>query len=121
MPHEARLGKILTDRGLAQFGDALINFACSLALTEKTGQPKGTRVPDRTLADAAVKADLRSRLPRRIGRGEVANSLEALLGFVWLEKLLTMDEILTCLRADSMSSTENFVKLARLALSRLEA
>jgi hypothetical protein len=114
------LSKILTDNGLAQFGDALLNFATSLALTETTGSPVGTKVPDRTLAEAAVKAGLRKHLPRRVGRGDVANSLEALLGFVWLEKLMTLDEIVACLKIESITPSQNFARLADLAFTRLE-
>jgi len=85
MLDDQHLAGVLTDHGLAQFGDALLNFVFSLALTETTGRPRGTKVSDKTLAEAAARAGLRKYLPRRIGRGDVANSLEALLGFVWLK------------------------------------
>jgi len=120
MQHRQTLSKVLTDSALAQFGDALLNFAYSLALTETTGHPKGTKVPDKTLAEAAVKAGLRKHLPKRIGRGDVANSLEALLGHVWLEKLMTLDEIVICLKAESIAVSQNFATLAEVALARLE-
>jgi hypothetical protein len=117
---EENLTRILTSKGLAQFGDALLNFAYSVALTEKIGRPRGTRVPDKVLAEAAVKAGLRKHLPRRVGRGEVANGLEALIGHSWLEKHLTLDDMLTCLKVESLTPANNFAKLAELALSRLE-
>lgn len=120
MYNEEEVTRILTNNGFAQFGDALLNFAYSLALTQTTGRPTGTRVSDKLLAEAAVKAGLRRFLPKRIGRGDVANSLEALLGFTWLEKHLTIDEILTSLKADSSTSAKSFARLATLALSRLE-
>ena len=110
----------MTSKGLAQFGDALLNFAYSLALTETIGRPRGTRVPDKVLAEAAVKAGLRKYLPRRVGRGEVANGLEALIGHSWLEKHLTLDDILACLKVESLTPADNFATLAELALSRLE-
>jgi hypothetical protein len=110
----------LTSKDLAQFGDALLNFAYSLALTEKTGKPRGTRVPDKALAEAAVKAGLRKLLPRRVGRGDIANGLEALLGYSWLEETLTLDEIVECLKTEALSPADNFAKLAQLALSKLE-
>jgi ribonuclease III-like protein len=113
------LTRILTNRELAQFGDALMNFAYSLALTEKTGNPTGTRVPDKVLAEAAVKAGLRRSLPRRVGRGEIANGLEALLGYSWLQRHLTLDEISSCLKTESLTPADNFARLAELALSRL--
>src|SRR5437879_11669574 len=113
------LGKILGDTGLAQFGDSLLNFAYSIALTETTGRPRGTRIQDKILADAAAKAGLRKHLPRRVGRGDVANSLEALLGHVWLQKMITLEEIVACLKTENLDPSKNFSVLAEVALSKL--
>lgn len=113
------LQAIVTDSGLAQLGDALLNFAFSMALTEKTGKPTGTRVSDRILAEAAVRAGLRDDLPRRVNRGDVANSLEALLGFVWMAKLISLEEIIECLKTESLDPSQNFSQLASLAISRI--
>ncbi len=115
-----RLARILRDSGLAQFGDSLVNFAYSVARTDTTGKPTGVKVQDRVLAEAAAKAGLRKFLPRRVGRGEVANSLEALLAHSWLQKQLVLDDIVACLKEDWMIPTENFRRLAELALARLE-
>ena len=111
--------KILTNAGLAQFGDSLLNFAYSVALTETTGRPKGTKVQDRILADGATKAGLRKLLPRRVSRGDVANSIEALLGHVWLQKMITLEEIVACLKTENLDPSKNFSALADVALSRL--
>ncbi len=119
MANKSGLAKILTDQHLAQFGDALLNFAYSLALTEVSGQPKGTKVKDKILAEAAVKSGLRQHLPRRVDRGDVANSLEALLGHAWLEKRVSLDEIVTRLKTSSLDPADDFTRLAELALSRL--
>ncbi len=113
------IGRILTNTGLAQFGDSLLNFAYSVALTETTGRPRGIKVQDKILADAAAKAGLRKRLPRRVGRGDVANSLEALLGHVWLQKMITLEEIVSCLKLENLNPSKNFSVLADLALSKL--
>ena len=119
---EEDLARILTDKGLAQFGDSLLNFAYSIAVTKSTGKPKGFKVQDKVLAEAAVKAGLRKLLPRRVGRGEVANSLEALLGHSWLEKLVTLEEVVSCLSDESnLIPSENFAKLAEMALARIKA
>ena len=120
MLDDQHLAGVLTDHGLAQFGDALLNFVFSLALTETTGRPRGTKVSDKTLAEAAARAGLRKYLPRRIGRGDLANSLEALLGFVWLKKLLTLDEMLNCLKTEGFTDTQNFAQLAEFALARMK-
>ena len=113
------IARILTNTGLAQFGDSLLNFAYSVALTETTGRPRGIKVQDRILADAAAKAGLRKRLSRRVGRGDVANSLEALLGHVWLQKMITLEEIVSCLKLENLDPSKNFSVLADLALSKL--
>ena len=113
------IGRILTNTRLAQFGDSLLNFAYSVALTETTGRPRGIKVQDKILADAAAKAGLRKRLPRRVGRGDVANSLEALLGHVWLQKMITLEEIVSYLKLESLDPSKNFSVLADVALSKL--
>ena len=113
------LGKILTNPGLAQFGDSLLNFAYSIALTETTGRPRGTKVQDRILADAAARVGLRKLLPRRVNRGDVANSLEALLGHVWLQKMITLEEIVAPLKTENLDPSKRFSVLADIALSRL--
>ena len=114
------LGKILTDARLAQFGDSLLNFAYSIALTETTGLPRGTKIQDKILADAAAKAGLRKLLPRRVGRGDVANSLEALLGHVWLQKMITLEEIVVCLKTENLDPSKNFSHLVEISLSKLK-
>ena len=117
--NEEDLGKILRNTGLAQFGDSLLNFAYSVALTEITGRPRGTKVQDKILADAAARAGLRKRLPRRVGRGDVANSLEALLGHVWLQKMIKLEEIVACLKTENLDPSKNFSVLVDIALSKL--
>jgi hypothetical protein len=117
--NDEALRNILTSRDLAQFGDSLLNFAYSIALTETTGRPKGTKVQDKILADAATRAGLRKRLPRRVGRGDVANSLEALLGHLWLQKMITLEEIVNCLKKDNLEPIKNFSILVETALSKL--
>ena len=114
------LGKFLTDTGLAQFRDSRLNFAYSIALAETTGRPRGTKVQDKILADAAANAGLRKRLPRRVGRGDVANSLEALLGHVWLQKMITLEEIVACLKTENLDPSKNFSALVEIALSKLK-
>jgi hypothetical protein len=116
---DENLDKILTNTGLAQFGDSLLNFAYSIAVTETTGRPSGIKVQDRILADAAARAGLRKHLPRRVGRGDVANSLEALLGHAWLQRMITLEEIVSCLKTENLDPSENFSTLADLALSKL--
>src|SRR5205809_7589023 len=118
MLDDQHLAGVLTDHGLAQFGDALLNFVFSLALTETTGRPRGTKVSDKTLAEASARAGLRIYLPRRIGRGDVTNSLDALLGCVWPKKLLSLDEMLNCLKTEAFPDTQNYSQHAEFPLAR---
>jgi Ribonuclease III len=117
--NDEALVKVLTNTGLAQFGDSLLNFAYSIALTETLGRPRGIKVPDRILADAAAGAGLRKLLPRRVNRGDVANSIEALVGYAWLQKKITLDEIVGCLKEENLEPFKNFSVLATLALSKI--
>ena len=114
-----RLTRILRDRKLAQFGDSLLNFSYSLALTRTTKRPVGVKVKDKLLADAAGKAGLRKYLPRRVDAGDVANSLEALVGEAWLLEKVTLEEIVACLVPDEIDQSKGFIKLAQLTLERL--
>ena len=107
------------DKSLAQFGDSLLNFAYSLALTETTGKPRGLKIQDKILAEASVKSGLRKHMPRRVDRGDVANGFEALLAYAWIGKHITLDEIVYQLKQDSMFQSENFARLADVALSRI--
>jgi len=117
---DEELTRILTDKGLAQFGDSLLNFAYSIAVTRTTGKPRGFKVQDKILAEAAIKAGLRKLLPRRVNRGEVANSVEAILGYAWLGKLVTLDEVVNSLSDESyLIPSENFARLAEMVLSRV--
>jgi hypothetical protein len=114
-----RLSNIIRDGKLAQFGDSLLNFSYSLAVTRTTKQPVGIKVKDKLLADAATKAGLRKYLPRRVDAGDVANSLEALVGEAWLLEKITLEEIVACLVPDEIDQSKGFVSLAQLALERL--
>ncbi|HZD12841.1 MAG TPA: ribonuclease III family protein, partial [Candidatus Binatus sp.] len=114
-----QLPTILTDRRLAQFGDSLLNFAYSLALTRETRKPIGVKVKDKVLANAAVSAGLRQYLPRRVNVGDVANSLEALVAEALLQEKLNLEEIVNCLTPQTLDPSEGFAKLGLLSLERL--
>jgi hypothetical protein len=116
---EADLRRILLDKNLAQFGDSLLNFAYSLALTEITGKPTGFKIQDKVLAEASVKSGLRKHLPRRVNRGDVANGFEALVAYAWIEKRINLDEIVSLLKKDRLSHIENFTELADTIMSRI--
>ncbi len=115
----AELRKILTDRSLARLGDAYINFIYSLALTEIAGEPKGIKVSDSTLAEAARVSGLRKLLPKRTRRNDAANAVEALLIYAWRSKLVATEEAVDVLKRNA-GPQENFAYLIELTAKRLQ-
>ena len=69
-----------------------MNFLYSLALSKKKGEPTGTKVESRLLADAFKKAGLRKLLPSRIDRHKQADAAEALIVYAWIRGSMTMEE-----------------------------
>jgi hypothetical protein len=92
------LTQILTDRKLAQLGDAYINFVYSLALSQKKGKPSGAKVKGTALAEAMRKAGLRKHLPSRIDKHVLSDAAEALVVYAWLHKLLTLEDSVETLK-----------------------
>jgi hypothetical protein len=91
-PQYKSLSEVLLDQKLASLGDAYVNFLYSIALSKKMGEPTGTKVEGRLLADAFKKAGLRKLLPSRINRHKQADAAEALIVYAWMRGLMTMEE-----------------------------
>jgi len=91
-PQYESLREVLMDQKLAKLGDAYVNFLYSLALSKKKGEPAGTKVAGRLLADAFKKAGLRKFLPSRIDRHKQADAAEALIVYAWIRGSMTMEE-----------------------------
>ncbi|MGD9130830.1 MAG: ribonuclease III family protein [Candidatus Bathyarchaeota archaeon] len=92
VPQYESLSQVLMDQKLASLGDAYVNFLYSLALSKKNGEPTGTKVKGRLLADAFKKAELRKFLPSRIDRHKKADAAEALIVYAWIRGSMTMEE-----------------------------
>jgi hypothetical protein len=101
------LSEVLMDQKLAKLGDAYVNFLYSLALSKKKGEPDGTKVKGRLLADAFKKAGLRKFLPSRIDRHKQADAAEALIVYAWIQNSVTMEEALEILEQNK-DATEAF-------------
>ena len=86
------LAQVLTDKPLAALGDAYVNFAYSLALSKRTGKPRGKKVKGAPLAEAVRKAGLRQSLPTRIDKHIISDAAEALLVYAWLNNFITLEE-----------------------------
>jgi Ribonuclease III len=86
------LKEVLTDHGLASLGDSYVNFAYSLALSNRKRTPEGTKVKGSILAEALRRAGLREHLPSRMSRHALADAAEALIVYAWLSDRLTLNE-----------------------------
>jgi hypothetical protein len=118
MPQYESLSEVLMDQKLAKLGDAYVNFLYSLALSKKKGEPDGTKVKGRLLADAFKKAGLRKFLPSRIDRHKQADAAEALIVYSWIQNSVTMEEALEILEQNKEDATEAFSVLLLTAKNR---
>ena len=104
------LTAILTDHKLAALGDAYVNFAYSLALSERKGQPFGAKVKGVVLAKAFRKAGLRKHMPSRITSHMLADAAEALIIYAWLHDYMKLEECVAILY-EAEDSVEGFTQL----------
>ncbi|NJE01875.1 ribonuclease III family protein [Thermococcus sp. JdF3] len=103
-----RYERNFTDRGLSKFGDSLVNFVFSLALSEYLGRPTGERVPNASLTIALELAGLRHVIPPRTdkhGKGDIA---EAIFAYAWLEGKITVDEAVRILEENFTGDVTHF-------------
>lgn len=97
-----------TDKGLSKFGDSLVNFVFSLALSEYLGRPTGERVPNASLSIALELAGLRHVIPPRTdkhGKGDIA---EAIFAYAWLEGNITVEEAVEILMKNFSEDVTHF-------------
>lgn len=112
------LQELLLDKDLAGLGDSYVNFAYSLAMSQRHGHPMGAKVNNQVLADAVEKSGLRKFLPHRVDRHKRGNAAEALLVFAWLQELLELDRCVKTLR-EQADLTKAFAVLLREVLDKL--
>ncbi len=97
--------KIGTDKGLAKIGDAVVNLAYSVAksmyLTKinsnhqviRTGEKVNRKILSNALKNAKMKEIARSRADAH----DLADSVESLIAYVWLNDKMTLTEIIDIL------------------------
>lgn len=111
--------EVLTDHKLAALGDVFINFAYSLALSARKGQPSGAKVRGAILARAVLKTGLREHMPSRISSHMMADAAEALIVYAWLRKHITLEECVATL-CKSENSVEGFAELLATIKKRIK-
>ncbi|MEM3550389.1 MAG: ribonuclease III family protein [Candidatus Bathyarchaeia archaeon] len=111
--------KVLTDHGLASLGDAYINFAFSLAVSEKSGKPSGAKVKGSLLAQAFRKAGLREYMPSRVSRHSLADAAEAMIVYAWLCGYISLEESISIL-VDNEDAVEGLSQLLTTIKERIK-
>ena len=86
------LDEVLVDHELASLGDSYVNFVYSLAISNRRGNPFGTKVKGSVLAEALRKVGLREFLPSRMSRHNLADAAEALIVYAWLSGWISLEE-----------------------------
>jgi hypothetical protein len=119
-----------TDKGLAKIGDAIINLAYSVAksiyLTKNNLSDKvirtGKKVSKNILEIALKNANMKSFARTRADAHDLADTVEALVAYVWFINKMSVKEIINLL-ADNLSGdlfnrTEE-IKSATVAFTNL--
>lgn len=110
---------ILRDKGLASFGDALVNFLFSIAVTRSLGKPTGLRMDNKILAEAVKRSRLRSLIPRRTDRKTAGDYAEAVIAYAWLEGVMTTDGFIKMLMKDIDNPVNAFKNIIEKILEDL--
>jgi hypothetical protein len=90
-----------TDKGLAKIGDGIVNLTYSIAksivLTHNSKSNKsirtGLKVSKTILANALKEANMKAFSRTRADAHDLADTVEALIAYIWLIKKMTIEEI----------------------------
>lgn len=98
-----------TDKGLAKIGDGIVNLAYSMAksiyLTKNSSNKiwrTGLKVSQTILSNALKNADMKSFARTRADAHDLANTVEAIIAYIWLLNKMTLKEIINFL-AENLS------------------
>ena len=98
-----------TDKGLAKIGDGIVNLAYSVAKSiyltrnnlNKEVVRTGLKVSKKILSNALKNANMKNFAKNRADAHDLANTVEAIVAYVWLSNKMSLKEIIDFL-------TENF-------------
>lgn len=117
-----------TDKGLAKIGDGVVNLTYSIAksiyLTKVNKNNRnvrtGLKVSKKILAEALKKANMKDFSKSRADAHDLADTVEALIAYVWFSDRMTIEDIVNCL-VDSLTGDLNIrseeIKNATIALT----
>ena len=119
-----------TDKGLAKIGDGVVNLAYSVAksifLTNNSTNKKivrtGLKVNRTILSNALKNANMKNFAKNRGDAHDLADSVEAIIAYVWLSNKMTLSDIIDILKnnfegdlriksQEVKSATQAFTKL----------
>jgi len=91
-----------TSKGLAKIGDELVNFVYSVAksvyLTKNSSNNKpiltSKKVGKKILAAALKEANMKQFARNRADAHDLADTVEAIIGYIWLSKKMQIDELI---------------------------
>ena len=119
-----------TDKGLAKLGDGIVNLSYSVAksiyLTKNnsnnTISRTGLKVSKRILANAIKNAEMRKFAKNRADSHDLADTVEALVAYVWLSNNITLNEIIDLLHrnlAGNLYNRQEEISNATIAFTEL--
>ncbi len=120
--------EIGTDKGLAKIGDGIVNLTYSIAksifLTENSSTilRTGIKVNKTILSNALKNANMKNFAKNRADAHDLANTVEAIIAFVFLNDKMTLNEIIDFLKDNLIGNIENRtqeIKYASIAFTNL--
>ena len=119
-----------TDKVLAKLGDGIVNLSYSVAksiyLTKNnsnnTISRTGLKVSKRILANAIKNAEMRKFAKNRADSHDLADTVEALVAYVWLSNHITLNEIIDLLYeklAGNLYNRQEEINNATIAFTEL--
>lgn len=102
-----------TDKGLAKIGDGIVNLAYSIAksiyLTESSSNVlrTGLKVNKTILSNALKNAGMKNYAKNRADAHDLANTVEAIIAYVFLNNKITLNEIIDFLQENLSGNIQN--------------
>lgn len=118
------------DKGLAKIGDSIVNLTYSVAksiyLTKNNSNSRiirtGMKVSKKILAEALKEANMKIYAKTRADSHDLADTVEALIAYIWLSEKMSTKEIIDFLANNLSGDLNNRVEevnSARSAFTRL--
>lgn len=119
-----------TDKGLAKIGDGVVNLAYSVAksifLTNNSTNKKivrtGLKVNRTILSNALKNANMKEFAKNRGDAHDLADTVEAIIAYVWLSNKMTLSDIIDILKNNLKGDLRNKsqeLKFATQAFTKL--